>query len=198
MATEKFSDRLEKWLRSTKPKTLGDLQTVFEDKAFALAFLLLLFIPALPLPTGGISHVTEIIAMLLALEMIAGRRAIWLPKRWAKRDLGKTTQKKALPFIMRRIRWFEKYSRPRLSGMLDQTAVRSFVGLTVFLLTLAAFLSPPFSGLDTLPSLGVVIIALGLILEDAALYIVGAVIGIIGIVVTIGLGTAFIHLLHHL
>jgi hypothetical protein len=41
--------------------------------------VLLLGPSALPLPTGGATHVFEIIAMLLALELIAGRDQIWLP-----------------------------------------------------------------------------------------------------------------------
>ena len=194
----KFSDRLEKWLKSNDSKTLGDLQLVFGDKAFALAFLLLLSIPALPLPTGGISHATEIVAMLLALEMVIGRQAIWLPKRWQKLSLGKTSQKKALPFLMRRIRWFEKFSRPRLGSFLEQRGMRSVIGLTVFLLSLGAFLAPPFSGLDTLPALGVVIIALGLILEDVVFYIIGTFIGILGIAITVDLGATVVHFMKRL
>ena len=40
------------------------------------------------------------------------------------------------------------------------TALGTLIGLFVFGLTLSAFLAPPFSGLDTLPSLGVVVIGL--------------------------------------
>jgi hypothetical protein len=43
--------------------------------------VLLLGVPALPLPTGGATHVFEIIAVLLALELIVGREEIWLPRR---------------------------------------------------------------------------------------------------------------------
>ena len=45
-------------------------------------FVLLLAVPALPLPTGGATHVFEVIAMLVALQLIVGRRQIWLPARW--------------------------------------------------------------------------------------------------------------------
>src|SRR5438105_3407329 len=99
MSEQKFSTRLESWLGSSGPKTLGNLTDVFAEKSFAIVVLVLMFFPALPLPTGGITHVFEIITMLLALEMIAGRKNIWLPK-WAKqKELGKTTEKKMVPFI---------------------------------------------------------------------------------------------------
>ena len=85
---EKLSDRLERWLRSNEPKTIGSLIELFREKSFAVLFVLLLAVPALPLPTGGVTHVFEVIAMLLALELIVGRRQVWLPERWWRRELG--------------------------------------------------------------------------------------------------------------
>jgi hypothetical protein len=75
----KVSDGLERWLGGDSEKTLGSLIELFEEKSFAIVFVLLLGVPALPLPTGGATHVFEIIAMLLALELIVGREQIWLP-----------------------------------------------------------------------------------------------------------------------
>jgi hypothetical protein len=185
-----FSADLEKWLKSNQPKTFAGLSEAFAEKSFALAFLILLSFSALPLPTGGLTNVFEIIAMLLSLELVVGRKSIWLPKRWRQIKLGDKTQRKAIPFLIRRVRWFERFARPRLSSFVNHQIFRSLIGMVVFLLCLAAFLSPPFSGLDTLPSLGVVIISLGLILEDMALAIIGILIGATGVALTIGLGTA--------
>src|SRR6266404_2620014 len=109
---ERFSDQLEHWLRSDAPKTLGALGEVFGEKSFAVTILLLMVVPALPLPTGGISHVFEVIAVVLAAQMVLGRRMIWLPRRWQRRELGATTGK-ALPLSVRRIRQVERFSRPR-------------------------------------------------------------------------------------
>lgn len=189
-----FSERLENWLKSKGPKTLGDLDNVFGEKTFAIALMLLLFIPALPLPTGGISHVTELIAMIFAAEMILGRTTVWLPKFLLRRSLHNLSEGKALPFIIRRVRWFEKFSRPRLSGLLANRLFRSFLGVVLLAFTLGAFLAPPFSGLDTLPSLGVVVLSLGLILEDVVVLGFGMAIGCAGIAINIGLGSAVVHL----
>ena len=59
----------------------------------------------------------------------------------------------------------------------------------MFGLTLSAFLAPPFSGLDTLPSLGVVVIGLGVLLRDAVIAAAGAVIGAVGIGTVLALGS---------
>jgi hypothetical protein len=53
LAPEKVSDQIESWLASAGDKTLGGLIDMFEEKGFALIFILLLGVPAMPLPTGG-------------------------------------------------------------------------------------------------------------------------------------------------
>jgi len=73
---EKVSDELERWVSGDGEKTLGSLIELFGEKSFAIVFVLLLGVPALPLPTGGATHVFEIVAVLLALELVAGRDEI--------------------------------------------------------------------------------------------------------------------------
>src|SRR6184192_649070 len=98
---ERVSDSLDRWLKSDGDKTLGGLIMLFEEKSFAILFVLLLGVPALPLPTGGATHVFEVIAVLLALELIAGRDTIWLPQRWCALELGGDRQQRFLAALMR-------------------------------------------------------------------------------------------------
>src|ERR671936_46274 len=90
------SEQIEGWLQSDGDKTLGGLIEFFGKKSFALVFVLLLGVPALPLPTGGATHVFEIIAILLALQLIAGRDEIWLPRRWRSVELAGPRQRRVL------------------------------------------------------------------------------------------------------
>ncbi len=188
--TMTFSNQLEAWLKSKQPKTLNSLIAVFEDKSFAIVFLVLMIIPALPLPTGGISHLMELVVVILALEMIVGFRSIWLPKSWKKRRLGATMEKKIVPLILHRVRWFEKRSRPRWKWIFSAPLAERLLGLIVLIFTVFAFVAPSFSGLDTLPSLGVVIVSLAIILDDALMLLAGTLVGIVGSVLVIGLGAA--------
>jgi hypothetical protein len=190
-----FSDELQAWLEAPAKKTIADLTRVFEEKSFAIVFLLMMSLPALPIPTGGVTHVFEAITMLLALELVVGRDTIWLPKRWRQRELGALSTKRAIPFLVRRVRWFERFSRPRLPWLFDQRVVLSLIGAVVFVLALAAFVAPPFSGLDTLPSVGAVAIALSIILKDALILLIGLLVGSVGIGLEIALGSAVVHLL---
>ncbi len=191
MPTERqFSEQLEEWLESDGAKTLGVLGDAFGEKSFAVMILLLMFVPALPLPTGGITHVFEVITVLVAIQMVLGRRAIWLPNRFEQRELGAAITGKAVPFIIRRVRWFEKFSRPRFARLFDQRWFMRILGLVIIAFTAGAALAPPFSGLDTLPALGVVTISLAIILEDAVVLAAGALIGIGGIALIVTIGAA--------
>jgi hypothetical protein len=186
----KVSVELEEWLGSDRKKTIGNLLDTFGPRSFAILFIVLMALPALPLPTGAVSHVLEILTMLLALELIIGRTEVWIPERFHDRELKGLSNAKFRSMLLKRIRWFEKFSRPRMAGLLEQRLTGVVFGAAVFGFTLTAFLAPPFSGLDTLPSLGVVVLSLGVLLGDIAIAGIGLAIGAIGIAVVIGLGKA--------
>lgn len=193
-----FTDRLRVWLRRPGPKTIVALNRVFEEKTLAIVIVVVMFLPALPLPTGGISHVFEVVAMLLSLQLVAGRRTIWLPRSWAAREISALSHPKTVDRMVGVLRWVERFSRPRLGGLLRSRAGVAVVGLLLFAFSLTAFLAPPFSGLDTLPSMGVVFMALGLIFEDVAVMAAGVVLGGLGVVTVVGLGALVVQALHRL
>src|SRR2546423_10485483 len=83
----KISVELEDWFESDRKKTIGDLVETFGPRSFAILFVVLMALPALPLPTGAVSHVLEILTMLLALELVVGRTEVWIPDRFRDREL---------------------------------------------------------------------------------------------------------------
>jgi hypothetical protein len=186
------SHELERWLQSDGDKTLGSLVALFEQKSFAILFVLLLGVPALPLPTGGATHVFEIIAVLLAAQLIAGRTEIWLPQRWRGLELAGARQQRFIAALMRMIRRLERVSRPRLRFLFDHRLSNIVFGLLVIAGCAGAFFAPPFTGLDTLPALGVVLLSLGVLLEDIAVVVLALVVGAAGVALEIVLGSAAI------
>ena len=184
----RVSEELELWLHGQGDKTLGGLIEVFEKRAFAIVFVVLMGVPALPAPTGGATHVFEVIAVLLALELIAGRDQIWLPRRWRARKIN--TDGRFITALLKAIRRLERVSRPRLRFLFGHRLSNAVFGLVVAGGSIAAFLAPPFTGLDTLPALGVVLLSLGVLLEDFLLVAVGLVVGVAGVVVEIAIGGA--------
>jgi hypothetical protein len=182
------SAELEEWLESDRRKTIGDLVDTFGPRSFAILFIVLMALPALPLPTGAVSHALEVVTMLLALELIIGRTEVWIPKRFHDRELKGLTNPKFQSTLLKRLRWFEKFSRPRMAGLLENRLTGVVFGAAVFGFTLTAFLAPPFSGLDTLPALGVLVLSIGFLAEDVILAGAGLTIGVAGVSIAIVLG----------
>ena len=194
----RFSDELETWLSSDEPKTLGAMGGAFAEKSFAVTIMLLMVLPATPLPTGGVTHVFEAITVALAAQMVACRRTIWLPERWQNRALGETITGKAIPFIVRLVRRVENISRPRWAWLFEQRWVLRLLGLLLITFALGAAFAPPFSGLDIFPALGAVLVSLSIILEDIAVLAIGTAIGAGGIILILTIGAALVHLVRNL
>jgi hypothetical protein len=186
----RLSDELDGWLRSDADKTLGGLIDLFGERSFAVLFLFLLGPSALPLPTGGVTQVLEVIAMLLALQLIANRDCVWLPRRWRAVEIGGEGQARFLSGLMSVVRRMERLSRPRLRTAFEHRVSNIVFGALVIAGSLGAFLAVPFTGLDTLPALGVVLVSLAFLLQDFALGVAGTVALIAGIVLEIVVGWA--------
>jgi len=195
---ELFSSQLKRWLDSKQPKTIASISDVFGKKTFTIAILLLMLFPALPIPTGGITHVLEVAVMLLSLEMIAGLGVVWLPKKLKNQSLGQLAQKKIIPFFYNKIVWVEKRSRPIGGFIMNNKEVSRLSGLFLLVMAVLAFLSPPFSGLDTIPSLAAVLICLGIIFEDIRIYIFGCLAAIASLAIVIFFGAVITEFIYHL
>jgi hypothetical protein len=191
-APERLSDQLAGWLRG-EDTTLGGLIDLFGPKSFAVMFVVLMAVPALPLPTGGATHVFEILVALGALQLIAGREEIWIPSRWRGLNVGgHDGNGRFIRALMWVIRTLERIARPRMAVLFGRRTSTAIFGALVLAGTLGAFLAPPFTGLDTLPSLGVVVLSLGVLLEDALIALIGVVLGAAGIAVEVFLAATII------
>ena len=192
--SEKVSEQIDRWLDESDDHTVGALLELFEEKSFALLFILLLGVSALPLPTGGATHVFDIIAVLTAAQLVVGRDEVWVPQRWRKLQLAGSKQRRFLNGLLKFLRFLERFSRPRLRILFDHRASNIVFGVTVIVFTIGAFFAVPFSGLDTLPALGVVLVSVGVLLEDSALVAFGVAVGVTGITLEVALGRAVLEL----
>jgi len=193
-APARLSDELARWLGGGDT-TLGGLIELFGPKSFAVMFVVLMAVPALPLPTGGATHVFEILVALGALQLIAGRDEVWIPARWRGVNVGGSAgNSRFIRALLWAIRTLERVSRPRLSALFGRRPSTAGFGALVLCGAVGAFLAPPFTGLDTLPSLGVVMLALGVLLEDALIALIGVLVGAVGIALEVFLAAALITL----
>src|SRR5450759_2364636 len=119
-APERLSDHLARWLRGDDT-SLGGLMDLFGPKSFAVMLVVLMAVAALPLPTGGATHVFEILVALGAVQLILGRDEIWIPQRW--RDLnvgGQDGNSRFIRALLWVIRTLERISRPRMDALFSR------------------------------------------------------------------------------
>ncbi len=192
---EPLSTSLELWRTSDIPKDLDHLVSIFGERGLLILICMLLFPAALPLPTGGFTHLFEIIAVIPTIQLITGRTHALLPGRIRRITLSATFMNRLLPRTIRIIRWIEHHSRPRSAKFLARQPVQSAVGVILLLFLAGAFLAPPFSGLDTLPAMGATIMTLGLLLRDRIVVLAGLGLGALGWTLLILLGSFVMHLL---
>lgn len=192
-----FSAELESWLKDKDQKTLNDLENVFAERSFAIIILLLMALPALPIPTGGISHIFEIIALTVSAQMIIGKEKLWLPQKWRRKEISDKVQKAMIVPILKFVRFFEKFSKPRFGALIGSRFYTSISGIIISVFTIFAMGAVPFSGLDTLPAMGVVVICLSIILKDIILTPIGLILGTVGVALIISAGFAITKIFSH-
>jgi len=155
------------------------------DRGYGVMLLLLAipcFIPVLPPGTSG---VVGMLMILIALQLLLGRRQPWLPARWRRKRLAPSTvqaiQTKGVALLQR----IERVSYPRGRWLTRNGLMLRVSALTIILLSLV--LSSPMPFMNTLPALAVALIAVGLMNHDGYMLLAGNLLGA-GVLLIVGLG----------
>lgn len=151
--------------------TVGQFVQMLGDRSFALSILIFSIPNSLPVPgIPGFSTITGIPILLIALQIVFGRKAIWLPKKVAEKQFSHAVIvkiiKKALPIIL----WIERFVRPRLTPICESYGER-LIG--VLMAAMAAILSLPIVGGNFLPGFSISLMALALLENDGIFALFG-------------------------
>jgi hypothetical protein len=137
-----------------------------------LAFALPLSIP-LPKPPG-ISTLFGIPLLVLTTQQALGRRTFWMPQFIRRRSIEKEKLDRLLDNTVPVVKKIEILVRPRLEWVTHGRFSRliGFLGAIM-----AAFISIPLPGSNTIPGIGIALMAMGVMMRDGLAVIIGAVIG---------------------
>ena len=158
------------------PEDGFSLREIF-DRLHERAFGAALFILALPccIPfLYGVPQIVSLPMMVLAAQMAMGRREPWLPEKFASRKIDKKGLTRTANGGRKWFGWLEKIARPRLTFLMAPVGER-VIGL--FLVFFCASILVPLPSTNTVPGIGVAIVAFGLMARDGILVILGSVIG---------------------
>ncbi len=154
--------------------SMDELLELFHERAFGI-FLFFFALPAaLPLPAVGVGTILGIPLLFLTAQQAIGRHTIWFPQKIRQKRIKRTTImgiiNKATPWTMR----IEKLVKPRLEFITHGLFSR-LIGVFGFIMTLSVCL--PFPMTNTVPSLGIALMSIGVISRDGLAVIAGALIG---------------------
>lgn len=168
----KFSKDLESLLLRAQacPLTLGDILTETAERGFSLVIGLLTLPFLFPMPPGFTGPLGSG-ALLLALQMMAGQRSPWLPRRIADYQVPPWLSQSLLKNIQRSTQVLEKLTRPRLRRVADSHYAWRLNGFCIAWLTVLLILPIPFT--NPIPTTGILLLAVATLESDGVLMCVG-------------------------
>lgn len=167
--------------------SVGQILDAFHERGFGF-FLFLFALPAaLPLPAVGIGTVLGLPLLFLTAQLALRRHTIWMPESVRKRTLERAQLMKFIDIGLPWVRRLEILVRPRL-GWITHGAVSAIIGVLGFIMACSVLLPIPLT--NTVPSFGIALMAVGIIMRDGLAVLAGAVAGIAWIAALILLGSA--------
>lgn len=144
------------------------LAQVLGTQAFGMLLLIVALPCALPMPPG-IGTICGVFAVVIALQMLIGRRHLWLPRRLAARRMARRDFQRIVRLAGPWLGRVERLCRPRLAVL---TGSLGRVALGAILLVLAVIVVLPIPLGNIAPGIAMLVLAVGLSERD------GVVIGI--------------------
>jgi hypothetical protein len=167
--------------------TIGQILDRLDERAFGI-MILILAIPCLVPALYGVPQIVGVPIILLAGQMLIGRKEPWLPESWTKRRISKEWLNRMADFADKRMRWVESLSKPRLRLLATGAGERVAAALMI-LATLTIIL--PMT--NSVPSLGLALMAAGLIQRDGLFVLAGELVAIgwVTALAVVAIGLAF-------
>ncbi len=174
---------LSKLLAETVSAGTSDYVSIAEllwgIKTQALAIMLILFaLPNIPPSLPGTSAITGLPLVILTLQMTLGQ-VLWLPKVIANRAVPRAGLLAVLTWADPYFHKVERLLRPRILA-LTTPVMKQVIGGLMLILSLLIMLPIPLG--NTLPSMSIVIIAMGLAQRDGIFVIGGLAVAFIAVI----------------
>lgn len=186
------SEILDRLVANETAETMSLAEIVGRLRARSFGVLLILFAAPNMIPTPpGFSTIGGVLVMLVAIQLVSLRRAMWMPETIAKRRVQTSTLVRIIGFIVPKLRRIERFAKPRAIGM-TRLRARQPLGLLVLLLGLIMALPLPVVG-NIPPAIAITLIGFGLIERDGVWVGAGIGVGILDIGVIIGLAFGLLY-----
>ena len=165
---------------SNQALSLKDLLSALGPGATGLLLLLLGAASLVP----GSAPAFGAVQCVLALSLIAGRDAPWMPSWLGERRVSGETLKRGIGWLAPRLEWLEQHLRHRRQYMLRGPMLR-LIGVACLVNGILILLPIPFG--NTAPAFAVLMLALGLTACDGLAVLAGLILSAVALVIDAGL-----------
>jgi hypothetical protein len=164
----KFSQELKPLIErsATQSVTLAELLAETSEQSFGLVMALLALPFLLPMPPG-VSVVSGSGCILLGLQMMAGWKAPWLPKRVANLKLSPAFMGQLLKVVQSITKLLEKFVRPRMPWLVNNSSIWRINGLCICWLAVLLMLPIPLT--NPIPTVGILLFVFAMLEADGLL-----------------------------
>lgn len=173
----KLSQVLEdaKKLLTGEKTSLGDILNLFGDRGTAFILFLVALPAALPVPAIGIFIIIAPPLLFLTAQQMIGKKVIWLPEEIKEKEFQTASLIRVIDKSLPITRAVEVLLRPRLTSLTNSLAT-CVIGLMGFIMALSVLVPLPLT--NTVPSIGIALMSMGVLMRDGIAVIFGAIIGL--------------------
>jgi hypothetical protein len=159
--------------------SIRDVVADLGDRAYGLLLLMFALPNCIPAPPA-VGSILGLPLLFFGVQMVR-RQAPWLPRVIADRRIKRADLARILDVATPRLRWLERIVCPRVSWAVSPLAER-IIGGHVVLLALSITLPVPLT--NFVPAIGVAVMGLGVVERDGRAVLIGAFIGVCGLILS--------------
>lgn len=164
------------------------LLEAFHERGFGF-FLLLFSLPAaLPVPAFGLNTIIALPLLLLTAQQAIGRHTIWVPEKFKSKTISKERIDRFVISATLWVKRLEIFIKPRLA-FITQGVFSYLIGIMGFVMALAVSIPLPLT--NTVPSFGIAMMAIGVLMRDGLAVIVGAIVGMLWVILLVSFVTIY-------
>ena len=166
------------------PITCGELVDELDRHGMAVILILFSIPAALPIPAAGYSTLLSVPLLIIGLRLLAGYDNLWLPVRLRQRPFNTARfNRRLVDAMLRLVQAVERFSSPRLTGLVRTPVMRVLIGLVICALACSMLL--PIPGTNTAPAFGIFLIGFSLLEDDGVLLLAGILCSLLALFISL-------------
>ena len=162
--------------------TIKEIKLALHERGFGILMIIFAAIMIVCPPFAGLAPALPII--LCAIQMMMGKDSPWLPKWLSKQKVKRKSLAKLIQKSNPKLRKIERLLKPRLLFMSSSIGER-FVGVFAFVFAISIVVPLPLT--NFVPSVGIILMSLGMMSKDGVLILLGMLVGTVGVTITLSI-----------